>query len=124
MILKDQRKHPRVETSNLISFISYDSKGNLISQSMAKALNVSQSGILIETADRLELGWISLMSADNGNKLLEIKGQVVYSKKGDGGRYQTGISFQGSHDENVDFARELIKVFHHRKKSVLVAVSG
>ena len=123
MATRDQRKHPRVPTSNLISFKLYDDNGALLNQSMARALNISQSGILIETAHLITAQRISLMSADTGDKLVKIKGCVVYSRENGISMYETGISFEGTEEENVAFAKKLVKVFHRRKKGLLVAVN-
>lgn len=123
MTTRDQRKHPRVPTSNLISFKLYDDNGNLLNQSMARALNISQSGILIETACIITVGRISLMSADTDNALVKIKGQVVYSRENGIGMYEAGISFDGTEKENIDFAKKLVKVFHRRKNAHLTAVN-
>ncbi len=123
MSTRNQRKHARVPTGNLISFNVYDEDGGLVNHSMAKALNISQGGILIETAIRLQSDRISLMSADTQNKLVEVKGRVRYSRENESGMFETGISFEGTHDENVEFAKRLVKVFHHRKNGRLVAVN-
>jgi hypothetical protein len=121
MATRDQRKHPRVPTSNLISFKLYDDSGRLLSQSMARALNISQSGILIETANIISEERISLMSAGVRDELVNIKGQVVYSRENGIGMYETGISFEGTAEENVAFAKKLVKVFHHRKNALRAA---
>jgi len=121
MATRDQRKHPRVPTSNLISFKLYDASGRLLNQSMARALNISQSGILIETANLITVERISLMSAGVRDELVKIKGQVVYSRENGIGMYETGISFEGTEEENVAFAKKLVKVFHHRKNAIRVA---
>ena len=123
MTTRDQRRHPRVPTSNLISFKLYDDNGNLLNQSMARALNISQSGILIESDHIITAERISLMSADADNVLVKIKGRVIYSRENGIGMYETGIRFDGTDKENVDFAKKLVKVFHHRKNAHLVAVN-
>ena len=69
---RDKRKHPRVSTSNLISFELYNDDGDLLNQSMARALNISQSGILIETAHKIAAERISLMSAGADVELVKI----------------------------------------------------
>jgi len=123
MPTNDQRKHPRIPTSNLISFNVYDEDGRLVNHSMAKALNISQGGILIESASMLTADRISLMSADTQNKLVKIKGRVRYSRENGYGMFEIGISFEGTHDENVEFAKRLVKTFHRRKNGLLVAVN-
>ena len=123
MSTRNQRKHARVPTGNLISFNVYDEDGGLVNHSMAKALNISQGGILIETAFMIKPDRISLMSADTENKLVEVKGRVRYSEENENGMFETGISFEGTYDENIEFAKKLVKVFHRRKNGLLVAVN-
>ena len=48
----ERRKHTRVETSNHILYESMDNEGQIVSRSMGKAINISQSGIMLETPDR------------------------------------------------------------------------
>ena len=122
MASRDQRRHPRVPTSNLISFKLYNDNVELLNQSMARALNISQSGILIETAHIITVERISLMSADADNGLIKIKGRVIYSRETGIGMFETGIRFAGTEKENVAFAKKLVKVFHHRKNACLMAV--
>ena len=123
MSTKDQRKHPRVPISNLISFNVYDDDGRLVNHSMAKALNISQGGILIESAIMVKSDRISLMSTDTQNELVEVKGRVRYSQKNEYGMFEIGISFEGTHDENIEFAKRLVKTFHRRKNGLLMAVN-
>ena len=123
MSTRDQRKHPRVPISNLISFNVYDEDDSLVSHSMAKALNISQGGILIESAIMVKSDRISLMSTDIQNELVEVKGRVRYSQKNEYGMFEIGISFEGTHDENVEFAKRLVKTFHRRKNGLLMAVN-
>jgi len=120
---RKHRKHPRVPTSNLISLNLYDEEGRLLNHSMAKALNVSQGGIQIETAIMIKSDRISLMSADTENKLVEVKGRVRYSRENEYGMFETGISFEGTDDEKIEFAKKLVMVFHRRKKGLLEAVN-
>ena len=48
----DRRKYQRVETSNLISYESIDKDGEIIFNSMGKAVNVSQAVELIASIAR------------------------------------------------------------------------
>jgi hypothetical protein len=63
---------------------------------MGKALNVSRSGILLETAHLIEAEYVSLRTVDLDNNLIKLKGQLIYCRKTDSGWYQVGIRFVGS----------------------------
>ena len=111
----EQRQYPRVETCNLISYLLIKANGEITEQGMGRALNVSQGGILLETNMLILSEHISLMSVDLDNNLIEIKGKVVYSKDNGFGWIHNGVRFLGEHDEIIQFAAKLIKVFSIRK---------
>ena len=111
----EKRQHPRVKTRNLISYVGMGSDGKISEQSMGKALNISQSGIFLETPKRVLSESISMMSVDTNNNLIEIKGQVIYSAERSNGRFGAGVRFKGSHAENIQFAMKLIKAFNTKK---------
>jgi hypothetical protein len=120
----EQRKYPRVETCNLISYLMIRTNGEIADQGMGRALNISQGGILLETNRLILSEHISLMAVDLDNNLIEIKGNVVYSKDNGFGMIQNGVRFQGTHDEIIEFAAKLIKAFHIRKYKLTAAVSA
>jgi hypothetical protein len=117
----ERRIYPRVETCNLISYLAIRENGQIADQGMGRALNISQNGILLETPRLLFSEYISLMSVDVNNHLIEIKGKVVYSGIDGSEMIRSGICMQGQHHENIKFAAELIKVFHKRKNRVAAA---
>ena len=119
----EQRQYPRVETCNLISYLMIRADGEITNQGMGRALNISQGGILLETTRLILSEHISLMAVDLDNNLIEIKGNVVYSKDNGFGLIQNGVRFQGTHDQVVEFAAKLIKAFHIRKHKIPAAVS-
>ena len=118
----DRRKYPRVETCNLISYVSIDENGSVLNQSMGRALNISQNGIFLETSRIILSQFVSLMSFDEGNNLIEIRGQVAYSRDIGSGRFGAGISFCGTSHENIQFAIKLIKVYNYRKYRSVAAI--
>ena len=118
----DRRRYQRVAINNLISYLTMDEDGRVIDQSIGKALNISQSGLFLETQRIIAAEYISLMSIDPANKLIEIKGRVAYSRNICSGKFGTGINFQAPRDENIQFAINLVKVFSHRKNLVHAAI--
>jgi len=111
----ERRIYPRVKTCNLISYMAIREDGEISDQGMGRALNISQNGIFLETSRPVFSEYISLMSVDLDNNLIEIKGKVMYSKPSESGMIGSGIRLQGQHHENIQFATRLIKVFHIRK---------
>jgi hypothetical protein len=92
-----------------------DENGCIVQQNMGVALDISQGGILIETADSIFSKYVTLISVDLKENMIEIRGKVAYCKKDKSGKYRTGISFRGSHAQNIYFAKGLIKSYHYKK---------
>jgi hypothetical protein len=114
----NQRQYARVKTCNLISYACIDTQGAMIKQGMGKALDISQNGLMLESSCPIESEYISLLSADPDDRLVNIVGKVAYTRRGRSGNYKIGIRFNGSHEENVQFATSLIKTFHYRRKKL------
>ena len=111
----ERRNYPRVKTCNLISYMAIRENGEITDLGMGRALNISQNGIFLETPRLIFSEYISLMSTDLDNNLIEIEGKVIYSGVNRSGMIGNGIRLQGEHHENIQFATRLIKVFHSRK---------
>ena len=115
MLKTNKREYPRVETRNVVSYVCLDKKGTEIGEGMGETLNISQGGILLKSTYPIESEFILLVSIDLENKIMEIKGKVVHSKKDKSGKYETEISFLGTHDENIQTIKNFIKIYHSRK---------
>jgi len=119
----ERRKYPRVKTCNLISYMAIQENGEITDLGMGRALDISQNGIFLETPRLLFSEYISLMSVDLDNNLIEIKGKVIYSGINRAGMVGNGIRLQGKHHENIQFATRLIKVFNIRKNKFATAMA-
>ena len=113
----ERRRFPRVSTDNPVTYALINERGSNIGQGIGRAINVSQSGILLETYEFIGSKYIFLVSTDIDEKLVEIVGKVVFSREMSKSVFNSGIHFMGEHEDNVKFRRELIRVFH--RKNVL-----
>jgi hypothetical protein len=82
---------------------------------MGRALDVSQNGIYLETDRQVNSETISLMTSDLEENLIEIKGRVAYSQQNGQDLFRTGIRLEGTHEENIQFAKQLIRVYYNRR---------
>ena len=114
----DRRKFTRVPTLNVVSFLSIDENGNTLSHGMGKALDISQSGIRLETSQKIESDYILLEFVDLEDTLVNIKGKVAYCKSFDQKVFNIGISFEGTHEENIAIAAKLLRMYHTRKNNL------
>jgi predicted Zn finger-like uncharacterized protein len=121
----NRRRYQRVKTRNLISYLSFDKTGKLISNGLGIALDVSKGGILLETPYPIETetGRIALAATDGANQLYEVRGKLIYSKKESTGTYLSGIEFVGIDERVTEFITKLIKEYKYRGYDLFIAVA-
>ena len=83
---------------------------------MGVVLDVSQNGLLIESLQPVESTNLSLMASTQKKSLIKIEGKVAQCRKAESGKFRTGVMLQGTHEENVQFVKELIRAYHYQKK--------
>jgi PilZ domain len=116
------RSHQRIKINKCVSYNGLDVNSNVIDRYMGIALNISQNGVQLETDRKIIAKYILLMFFDYQSRYISTKGTVVYSKKNASGKFRTGISLKGTHRENLQFIKKLIKSYHYRKRvNILVS---
>ena len=88
----DKRKHERIQSLNL-SYICLDENRNLVKQGMGRTLNISETGILLETHFPVEPTHLIQLTISLEEDLLDIKGKPVHITPKDEGKYEIGIQF-------------------------------
>ncbi len=108
---ENKRDYQRYNSLNLLSFAVYDTSNTLIRQGMGRTLNVSLSGILIETHVSIDTRYQVALAIGFREKLLDIKGGPIYCRKGKNNMYETGISFIGVDEAQQSALTEFVKAF-------------
>ncbi|RLC31977.1 MAG: hypothetical protein DRH37_01750 [Deltaproteobacteria bacterium] len=111
----EKRKHQRVSTLNLLSYVCVDEQGNPLEQGMGRTLDISEGGILMETHVRIESKYIVLMAVGIEDELIDIKGEVVYSRKAKSGMFESGVRFLEKNEKMIQIVRDLVKTFNQEK---------
>lgn len=101
---KENRQHPRFDSINL-SYICLDKSEKIVQQAMARTLNISEGGLLIETHFKMEKKYKLIASIGLRDETVDIKGDVIHVQSGDDGKYVTGIEI--TEIENNDEVRWL-----------------
>ena len=110
-----RRTHTRVKIYYPIFYVCTDEKDHVVQDNMGVALNISQSGILIETTDGVFSKFITLRTIDLNKNIMEIKGKVAYCGKDKSGKYLSGIRFAENHAKNIYFVKRLIRAYFYNK---------
>ena len=87
---EEQRKHHRVESINL-SYICLDQSETVVQQAMARTINISKGGFLIETHFKMQAGYTLIATIGLEDDTIDLKGKVVHVHDGQGGKYVAGI---------------------------------
>ena len=110
------RTYQRVKIHKGLSYNGLDINSNVIERYMGVALNICQNGIQLETDRVIYTKHILLMFFDYQSNYISTKGQVVYSNKDESGKFNTGIKFDGTKQENLQFVKKLLKSYHYQKR--------
>lgn len=122
MATQDRRVHPRVDSLNLLTFSSYDANEDKVAQGMGRTLNVSESGILLETSEPIGKNEEVSLTIALREEVVTINGRVVRASQGYEGKYESGIQFHGLGPREADLLNEYIHAFkeEYRRRHVRV----
>ena len=110
MTSANKRRHIRIDSLNL-SHITVSEEDVVVYQGMGRTLNVSESGILLETKFQIPAGDTLMISVGLEDDLMELKGQVVFSKETGPGMHETGIEFIDTDETVLPMLRAFIQAF-------------
>lgn len=92
MNTNEKRKNPRVDALNL-SYICLDEDQQVIKQGMGRTLNVSESGILLETYFPIEAAHTVVLSIGFKDRLVDVKGRLAHIRSTGPDVYEIGVEF-------------------------------
>ena len=107
MTSKDQRKHQRIPSLNL-SYVCLDENNNIVKEGMGRTLNISESGILLETQFSIELEYLVIMTIALQEDLLEIKGKPIHAKANEAGKFEVWIEFLEPDQKSIQLLKNFI----------------
>jgi len=117
MTLKEKRKHLRINSLNL-SYIFVDGNNNEERQTIGRTLNVSESGILLETHIPVDLNDNLILTMGLKEDLVDIKGKVVHLEKGKHGMYELGVKFLDADKKATRILQKYIEAFNDKQKKM------
>jgi phage terminase large subunit-like protein len=116
MTNEEKRKHSRIDSLHLLNYVYYDESEEEATQGMGRTLNVSESGILLETHNPIDTGNVVSLTIGFEEDVVDIKGRPVYSNKNDRDMYESGIEFFDVDQEAQKVLRQYITAFNAEKK--------
>jgi len=111
----EKRKHMRVNALNL-SHVAVDDKEEAVKQAIGRTLNVSETGILLETHFPIESDQNVELTLGFEDNLVNLKGKVIHLLNGETGKFEMGIQFTDVDSEGSEVIKEFIEKFRELKK--------
>jgi len=109
----EKRKHSRVDSIYLLSYVNLDENDKEIVQGMGRTINVSESGIMLETHVAFKENDTVDVVVGIKEDMVTIRGKVVFTRATETGRYQSGIQFLTIADASLETLRRYIDAFNN-----------
>lgn len=91
------RRAPRIKSINLVSYARHNESLKVDEDGgVARTVNLSESGILLETYSPLPLESVIEIDISLGDRLVTVSGEVTRAETVDKGVYRLGIRFRES----------------------------
>ena len=116
MTSENQRKHQRIPSLNL-SYVCLDENNNIVKQGMGRTLNISESGILLETHFPIESQYLVLLTIAFEENLLEFKGKPIHARSTETGEFEVGIEFLEPDQDSIRLLENFINKDESPKES-------
>ncbi len=114
MTTKERRKDERFDSLNLI-YVCIDDHGTIVQKSMGRTLNVSESGICLETHFEIETNHLLDVTIAIEDDLVDIKGTIAFSRPGKEKKFETGIEFVEVDPHSRVVLHKFIELFNSLK---------
>lgn len=110
----DKRRHIRIDSENLSHVIVEDGETPVI-EGLGKTLNISESGILLETHFPMASGQGIDLTLALAEELVELKGEVVHSRNAGNGISRTGIQFKALEPDALRGLKQFVVFFRQHQ---------
>ncbi len=107
----ERRRYLRPEALNLLDYLVVDAKGRQGEYSMARTLNVSKGGMLMETHRPLPKGQQVMITLGLRDQLIHVMGHIIYTTSVSG-RHQNGVAFFHVSDRDKRVLDSYVAAFH------------
>jgi c-di-GMP-binding flagellar brake protein YcgR len=106
----ERRRHIRIDSLNL-SYVSVDEKGSIVNEGIGRTLNVSESGILLETNFQTSLEQAVSLTIAFEENLIDLRGKFIHCQAFGNGLFQTGVEFMDVDDSTKEVLERYIQMF-------------
>jgi len=123
MSKKERREHPRINALNLLSYVCMNENSETVRQGMARTLDVSEGGILMETHVPIDPQYTVSLTLGLKDELTDVKGKVVHFRTDGNGRFQSGIQFMKTQEPTSRILKKFTEAFKKERGDLDKTVS-
>lgn len=110
--MNEKRKHSRVDSIYLLNYVHLDENDKQVMQGMGRTINVSESGIMLETHVAFSENDTVDVVVGLKEDMVTIRGKVIFTRPAESSRYQSGIQFLAIEDASLETLRRYIDAFN------------
>lgn len=110
--MNEKRKHSRVDSIYLLNYVNLDEDDKEMRQGMGRTMNVSESGIMLETHVPFRENDAVDVVVGLKEDMVPIRGKVIFTRTVETGRFQSGIEFLTIDDVSLATLRRYIDAFN------------
>jgi len=108
--MNERRKSERIEINYPIIYVVSDSNGQIETQGIGFALDISTDGMMFESNEPVDATTLSIHASYNDGRTLKVDAFLIYSMPHADGKYRSGIRFSGASDQISNFVDILCKL--------------
>lgn len=110
--MNEKRKHSRVDSIYLLNYVNLDDNDKEMMQGMGRTINVSESGIMLETHVALSENDTVDVVVGLKEDMVPIRGKVIFTRSTETGRFRSGIEFLAIEEASLATLRLYIEAFN------------
>jgi hypothetical protein len=110
MAEREKRLKRRVGSRNILYYLCLDRDQNVLTQGMGRTLNISETGILLETHVFVKSEHLLSLTIGLDDEIMDFTGEVTHSHEREDGMYETGIKFLDMTNEKRKFLKQYLNL--------------
>ena len=95
----ERRKEPRTDAAFPVYIVCVDENGRETAQDVATIVNISKSGVLLESAIPILTKEIRILASVNKQEKVQVVAELIYSMQLAPDQIRSGLSFRGDSDQ-------------------------
>ena len=110
--MNEKREYSRVDSIYLLNYVNLDENDKEMMQGMGRTMNVSESGIMLETHVAFKENDTVDVVVGLKEDMVPIRGKVIFTRTTETSRFQSGIQFLDIEDAPLATLRRYIDAFN------------